>query len=116
MSDSSSSSDTDMEVDKKAAPIDTSDHQDDLAKIINFLKTNKNRTASGIAIKKHLKIKAIPRRIEINNCLKLAIKNNVLEQATSKGVNGSFKLPQDNKKKKVNTKSDAKKSNESPEY
>lgn len=85
-----------MEVDKKPAPIDTSD---DLAKIIECLKSNNNRATSVYAIKKYLNIKAKPRRIVFNNCLKLALKNGDLEQVSGKGATGSFRMPKDKKKK-----------------
>lgn len=95
---------------------------EDLQKIINFMKDNNRdgyKLVSVIKIRKFLKIKSKPRRIQFNNCLKLAIQNGDLEQVTGKGATGSFRLPKDIKKKKSQIKSDAKKVNnndKSPEY
>lgn len=96
-----------MEVDRQS---------EDLAKIINFIKTDiktnkKGATSTSVnSIRKHLKIKAKARRIEFNNCMKLALKNGDLEQVTGTGAyHGSFRIPKDNKKKV------AKKSDESQE-
>lgn len=93
-----------QEVEKKV-PINTSDsdqHSEYWPKILNILKNNKDGGTSAIKIKKLLKIKAKPRRIEFNNCLKLAIQKGDLEQVAGKGANGSFRLPtpKNNKNKK----------------
>lgn len=97
-----------MEVEENSVPIATSDRQleDYLPKVRDFIK-ERSGVASAIAIKKHLKVKAKQRRIEFNNFLKLAIQNGDLEQVTGRGASGSFRLPKDEKKKKIPTKSDA---------
>lgn len=106
----------DLQKVEKMAKLESNDHSvGNLEKIINILKSNETHDGivSAVAIRKSLKIKSKPRRIEINDCLKLALENGDLEQVTGKGANGSFRLPSDTRNKKFVLK---KKPYLSPEY
>lgn len=89
---------------KKAAEEFISMHSNFLAMISTFLKMDRKRDGivSAIAIKKYLSscgVNVKDNRIHINDCLKMAVKDGILEQVSGKGASGSFKLANQSKAK-----------------
>lgn len=99
---SESTNDMELEVgsEEKADSIDKAAkamHNKFLEMIITFLKMDHKRlgTASSVAIKKYLGLFGVnvrDNRLYINECLKKAVKDGILEQVSGKGASGTFKL------------------------